>query len=250
LMIGPENLNQPKALTLELMLRTAGKQARGWEGQFTDYISTLRGKYPSLVLNALDNIEVRHEVQRALWPDLIVDGAIGDFGCQVSRHAWSEPFAACLICLFRKPARSSESIAAEATGLLEDRVHCAQEFVTTADVDNAPEEKKQYLRARLGRPVCSVVSEAMIQKLSKDSPSGGFEPSVPFVAGFSACMVVAQVIAHILGSPPRLGTRFQFDFLQGPARGVHYPQDRRKDCLCQRRKNIDRFRALHGLGLQ
>lgn len=86
LMIGPEHLNQPKAPALELMLKTAGRRAKGFECQFADYVSTLNGKYPAVVLNGLDNIDVRHEVQRALWPDLVVDGAIGDFGCQVSRQ--------------------------------------------------------------------------------------------------------------------------------------------------------------------
>lgn len=247
LLIGPEHVNQPKAPTLEAMLKAAGKQARGFEGQFADYVATLDGKYPAVVLNGLDNIDVRHEVQRALWPDLIVDGAIGDFACQVSRHPWNED-AACLICLFKKPVRSGEAIASEASGLAEDRVRQADELVTTADVDAAPEQLREYLRARIGRPICSVVSEAVTQKISQDAQVRGFEPSVPFVAAFSACMVVAQAIAHIADWPPTLDTRFQFDFLQGPAHGEHYPQGRRKDCLCQRRTNIDRLRVVHGLG--
>lgn len=250
LMIGPEHLNQPKGPTLARMLKAAGKQSQGFECQFADYVPTLGGKYPAVVLNGLDNIDVRHEVQRALWPDLIVDGAIGDFGCQVSRHPWHDADTACLICLFRTPVRSGESIAAEATGLGEGRIGQAQDVVTTTDVDDAPEEKREYLRARLGKPVCSVISEAVTQKISQDAAARGFEPSVPFVAAFSACMVVAQAIAHIADWPRKLETRFQFDFLRGPARGEHYPQGRRKDCLCQRRKNIDRIRALHGLSPQ
>lgn len=245
LLIGPEHLNQPKAPTLEAMLKAAGKQARGFEGEFADYVAMLDGKYPAVVLNGLDNIDVRHEVQRALWPDLIVDGAIGDFGCQVSRHPWNED-AACLICLFRKPVRSGQVIAAEASGLTEDRVRQPDELVTTADVATAPEEKRDYLRVRIGKPICSVVSEAVTQKISQDAQVRGFEPSVPFVAAFSACMVVAQAIAHMADWPPTLDTRFQFDFLRGPARGEHYPQGRRKDCLCQRRANIDRLRVIHG----
>jgi molybdopterin/thiamine biosynthesis adenylyltransferase len=247
LLIGPEHLNQPKAPTLARMLKTVGKRAQGFECQFTDYVSTLDGKYPAVVLNGLDNIDVRHEVQRALWPDLIVDGAIGDFGCQVSRHPWHGEDIACLICLFRKPVRSGETVAAEATGLAEDRIRQPQKLVTNEDVDAAPEEKKEYLRSRVGKPVCSVVSESVTQKLSQDALSPGFEPSVPFVAAFSACMVVAQAITHIAGWLPTLEARFQFDFLRGPARGEHYPQGRREGCLCNRRKNIGRLRAAHGL---
>lgn len=247
LLIGPAHLNLAKAPALEAILKAAGKLARGFEGPFAEYAATLDGKYPAVVLNGLDNIDVRHEVQRALWPDLIVDGAIGDFGCQVSRHPWNED-AACLICLFRKPVRSGEFIAVEASGLAEDRVRQPDELVTTADVDAAPEQMREYLRARIGKPICSVVSEAVTQKISQDAQVRGFEPSVPFVAAFSACMVVAQAIAHIADWPPTLDTRFQFDFLQGPARGERYPEGRRKDCLCQRRTNIDRLRKVHGLG--
>ena len=36
----------------------------------------------------MDNIDVRHEVQRTLWPNVVIDGAIGDFMCQVRRHPW------------------------------------------------------------------------------------------------------------------------------------------------------------------
>jgi molybdopterin/thiamine biosynthesis adenylyltransferase len=247
LLIGPEHITRPKAAVLEAMLKVAGKNAQGFYGSFADYAASLKGKYPAVVLNGLDNIDVRHEVQRTLWPDLIVDGAIGDFGCQVSSHPWAKNVA-CLICLFRPPVRSAESVAAEASGLAEDRVRHADEPVSNADVESAPEATKDFLRARVGKPICSVVSEAVAQKISQDTRARGFEPSVPFVAAFSACMVVAETVSYLSGWPSALDTRFQFDFLQGPDRGEQYPQERRADCLCQRRKNIDRLRATHGLG--
>jgi hypothetical protein len=57
---------------------------------------------PTVVLNGLDNISARHQVHRALWPDIVIDGAIGDFTCQVSRHPWPDNVA-CLMCLLREP---------------------------------------------------------------------------------------------------------------------------------------------------
>ncbi len=104
LLIGPEDIGHPKTEVLGRLLRSNGKAAKGFEGTFEMYAVGLNGRYPALVLDGLDNIDVRHEVQRSLWPDLIIDGAIGDFGCQVSRHPWAEDVA-CLLCLFRKPAR-------------------------------------------------------------------------------------------------------------------------------------------------
>jgi len=87
-----------------------------------------------------------------------------------------------------------------------------------------------------------VVQEAMAQKISEERQREGFEPSVPFVACFSACMEMAETVAQICGWPSILEPRFQFDFLRGPAYGQELPQTRRTDCICARRKNIDKLR--------
>lgn len=244
LLIGPQQIPKDKAAIMESIMTTSGKDAEGFVGTFEEYSKSLKGNYPTIVLNGLDNIEVRHEVQRTFWPDLIVDGAIGDFGCQVSCHPWADNVA-CLLCLFRQPVRTAETAASEASGLVIDRVMQPDVPVTEADVAAAPIQKKEFLRARIGKSVCSVVSEAVIQKISEDAHDSGFEPSVPFVAAFSASMVVAQAITHIAGWHSALDTRFQFDFMRGPGYGEQYPQERRTDCICQRRKNINRLRTMH-----
>jgi molybdopterin/thiamine biosynthesis adenylyltransferase len=247
ILIGPDDITVPKAEVLEQCLLSAGKSAKGFDSTFASYAAALGDRYPVLVLNGLDNIDVRHEVQRSLWPDLIVDGAIGDFVCQVSRHPWGED-AACLMCLFREPTRSSELDAIEATGLSHARIGQPDSVVTSDDVAAAPNHMKEYLETHLGKRVCSVVSAAVTQKISREEQARGFEPSVPFVAVFSACMVVAEAIAKVTGWPSVLSSRFQFDFLQGPGRGQMYPQARRGDCLCARTRNIERVRGSHGLG--
>jgi molybdopterin/thiamine biosynthesis adenylyltransferase len=246
ILIGPDDLNKPKAEIMARHLQSAGKFAKGTKATFESYYADLGGNYPRLVLNGLDNIDVRHEVQRSLWPDLIVDGAIGDFGCQVSRHPWGEDIA-CLMCLFRKPERSAEIEASEATGLSKSRVTQPDAIVTEEDITTAPAHRKEYLRTRLGKPICSVVSEAVTQKISTEEQAPGFEPSVPFVASFSACMVLAEAISWMTNCSSVLEPRFQFDFLRGPHRGELYPQGRRADCLCTRHLNIERIRAAHGL---
>jgi len=246
MLVDPTDIGQAKAKVMEEWLKAAGKNAVGMESSFADYADTL-SNYPKLVLNGLDNIDVRHEVQRMLWPDLIVDGAIGDFTCQVSRHLWTDENAACLLCLFRKPCRSAEAVAFGATGLATSRLGIIDAVVTVEDVTAAPKEKQEYLRANLGRPICSVVSEAVTAKISQEEQARGFEPSVPFVAAFSACMVVAEAVAFLARWPSLMETRYQFDFLAGPAYGLQFPEGRRADCLCQRRKNIAKLRAAHGL---
>ena len=116
-------------------------------------------------------------------------------------------------------------------------------LVSTSDVENAPVEKRDFLRACLGRPICSVIQEGIAQKISEDQQQKGFEPSVPFTACFSACMVVAEMIGHIMKWPSVLAPRFQFDFLMGPAYGQELPQGRRTGCVRSRQKNIERARV-------
>jgi molybdopterin/thiamine biosynthesis adenylyltransferase len=245
-LIGPDDLNKPKAEFLASVLKKHNIRAHGFVGEFEQYVSKLR-QFPRIVLNGLDNIDVRHEVQRALWPDIVIDGAIGDFMCQVSRHPWPDDIA-CLICLFQRPAgRPAEEIQSEATGLSKGRLLEPESLVTEADVEAAPRKKQQELRSLIGQPVCSVVQEAMAQKISLEQQEKGFEPSVPFVACFSACMVMTEALAYLCGWDTKLEPRFQFDFLRGPACGLDLPQSRSENCICGRRKNIDWVRAQHGL---
>jgi hypothetical protein len=117
-------------------------------------------------------------------------------------------------------------------------------LITEIDVDRAPAEKREFLRARIGRPVCSVIQEGVALAISAVDQQEGFQPSVPFVACFSACMVVAELVAHLCNWPSIAVPRFQFDFLVGPANGQLLPQERRPDCVCRRRKNIDALRAI------
>jgi hypothetical protein len=199
-------------------------------------------KVPGIVINGLDNIDVRCEVQRSLWPDVVIDGAIGDFTCQASRHPWPDDIA-CLICLFRKPAgRNAADVQSEATGLSPKRLTELNDMITEADVNSVSPERRDFLRSRVGQPLCSVVQEAIAQKISQEQQAEGFEPSVPFVACFSACMVISEVVAHICGWRSILEPRFQFDFLLGPAYGQELSQRRRTDCICARHKNIEGLR--------
>jgi len=246
ILVTPDDVNKPKASSLASILGKCGIRADGFVGPFERYASELR-QFPKIVLNGLDNIDVCHEVQRALWPNIIIDGAIGDFMCQVSRHPWPDDIA-CLICLFQKPAgRPAEEIQSESTGLSKDRLQEPNSLVTEADVEAAPQEKRDALRSSIGHPVCSVVQQAVVQQISLERQEQDFEPSVPFVACFSACMVMTEALGYLCGWDTKLEPRFQFDFLRSPAFGLELPQGRSANCVCGRRKNIDRLRSRRGL---
>ena len=247
ILIGPVDVPKAKAAVMEQYLKQYGVDAEGLTMPFEEFAQAVK-KYPAIVLNGLDNISVRHEVQRSLWPNVVIDGAIGGFTCQVSRHPWPNDVA-CLICLFREPeGKSAEELQAEATGLSSEVLAQPDRLLQEADILAASADKQEFLRARLGRPICSVVQEGVAQKISNDQQAAGFQPSVPFVATFSACMVMAEAVAHICGWPSVLEPRFQFDFLLGPAYGQLVPQERRAACICtQKAKNINAIRTVWGV---
>lgn len=199
--------------------------------------------YPSVVLNGPDNVAARRDVQD-LWPDIMIDGAIGDFACQVVTHVWKNG-TACLKCLFTEPpAPDPNMVASIETGLSLERVRQADSVVTDQDVEQAPAEKREELRAQIGKKICSVVSEAVIAKMSADGQNANFSPSVPFVATMSSAMVVAEFIKYLSGESHRLSRRFYFDILQGPQQGEHLREKPKSNCDCQsRRAIIERWRA-------
>lgn len=193
--------------------------------------------YPSVVLNGLDNITARHDVQD-LWPDITIDGAIGDFACQVVTHVWGLG-AACLKCLFTKPSAPDPILVASLeTGLSPERVRQADSVVTEQDVHQAPAEKREKLRTQIGRTMCSVVSEAAIAKMSAGEHNANFSPSVPFVATMGSAMVVASLIKYLSGELHSLSPRFYFDILQGPQQGEHLWEKPKPNCDCQVRRNL------------
>ncbi len=243
LLIGPQDLGVPKAAFAEKILRDR-LRVKGFHQDLEAFQSRLGSElnYPRVVLTALDNIDARHAAQK-LWPDLIIDGAIGDFPCQVSRHKWGED-SACLMCLFRyPPGQAAETVASLATGLNRSRMQQADEAVTEDDVQAAPANRQEWLRERLGRQICSVVREAVAQQISDDEQRKGFAPSVPFVACMSACMIVAELVKYAAGFSTALKTRYQLDMLSGPLLGSMIPQEKRRDCQCMARcRNIDTWR--------
>lgn len=244
LLVGPSDIGKEKARFAAQLLSPKLRAV-----PFSEDLASFSGRlgkelpYPDLFLAGLDNIDARHELQN-LWPGLILDGAIGDFGCQVSRHPWG-PDIACLMCLFRHPPlQRAEQLASRATGLSETRAQEPFACVTREDVLAAPLPKQDWLEKRVGRPICSVIQEGIAQQLSESAVRPGFEPSTPFVAGLSASMVVGEFLKALCNWPTPLEPRFQFDILRGPAFGQALPQQRRVDCVCTTRvRNIERWRV-------
>jgi hypothetical protein len=247
ILIGPNNLDTPKAVFAAKLLESK-LTTRGFPQDLAEFASTTVKDlpYPKIILNGLDEIDPRHSVQ-SLWPDLIIDGAIGAFACEATLHPWGEDLS-CLYCDFEHPPQRSEQLESELTGLREDRLKDMNLRVTEDDVRAAPAGKREWLSTQVGKEICSVVSEATIEKLSQEKQKEGFRPSVPFVAGLSSCMMVAELIRHTLQWPRILETGFQFDVLAGPQYGMRKAHSRKPTCICIQRKNtIELLREKHGL---
>lgn len=245
LLVGPSDVGRAKAEVAAEQLRDAGIAATGRQEEVSDYRQRVGMDRPAVILNGLDNVEARHEIQ-GLWPDLVIDGAIGPLNAQVSRHPWDEDEdVACLRCLFQLPVIDTTAESVRMTGLRAERVVQGDELVTEQDVVEAPEERREYLRQRLGKQICSIIPSEEIVRLSGGEEEVGFAPSAPFVACLSASMVVGELVKHALGLAPAepLEPRYQIDMLIGPDAGQPLPMGRRADCTCvTRRTNIETLR--------
>jgi len=239
LLIGPKHVTFSKAEILAGFLKKR-LHSLGYHEDVETFSRRLRSDFPipSVVINGLDDVDARHQVQSLLWPELIIDGAIGDFACQVSRHAWNGD-EACLMCAYPKQAgESAIKIERRATGLSELRLLDPDSLVTIADVNAAPEDRRDFLAANLGRTVCSVTREGVAQLISLEKQDQKFQPSVPFVACLSACMVIAELVKHATKVLSPLDGRFQFDSLVGPMAGQMFPERRHSTCSCVTRRSI------------
>lgn len=236
ILIGPKELGAPKVVLAE-KLRTERVAVHGFHETLESFSQRLGNEvpYPRMAMGALDKIDARHALQD-LWPDLLIDGAIGPFLCQVSRHP-IDGDVACVRCLFRHPpGERAEVVASRASGLTIERLATPDAPIDAADLAAAPPDKRDWLAGQIGKQTCSVVSEAVARELS-DAKREGFEPSVPFVACLASSMMVAELVKASLGTELVVEPRFQFDVLRGPSGGVMLPQGRRRDCLCTTRAN-------------
>lgn len=199
-------------------------------------------RLPSVVLSGFDNVEARHAVQD-LWPDLVIDGAIGPkLECQVSTHPWNSA-QACLRCAFELPAgEKAEVVQQRKTGLSASILSDLTRELNADDIAVAAPEKQAWLKEQVGKPICSVLEAA--QALSDKEVDAGFRPSVPFVATMSACMMVTELVRYAMEGAANLQPRFFFSLLWGARLGESYPEDRHTDCTCvTRARNIERVRA-------
>ncbi|MGH2507029.1 MAG: ThiF family adenylyltransferase, partial [Ktedonobacteraceae bacterium] len=152
-LVCPGDIGIAKAVKCATLLAKPGLLATPYVEKVEQYAVRPHAKYKA-VLSALDSVVARHAVQGHLWPDVSIDGAIGDFQAQVFRHIWTKNDA-CLQCYFKEPAIDGDKIAADATGLRLDRIRDQQAVITDADIEQASAEMKPWLIQRRNQTICS-----------------------------------------------------------------------------------------------
>lgn len=252
---GPENWGTSICLTRRSAERGESKAAllAGVAGgrlatrSVTAQIEDFQGAVPAVVLNGFDEVDARHAAQ-ALWADLTIDGAVGPrLECQVSCCPW-ESAVACMKCVFMRPAGEvASAVQSRTTGLSQAMLEAVAQapgdvLLSEEHLVDASPEKAAWLRARLGKPVCSILEEA--SAIAGEAVRAGFRPSVPFVATMSACLMMTELVRYITTGRVRPEPRFQFHMLIGPPTGEFYDEKRGQNCECVRRaRNIDKVRS-------
>ncbi len=200
-----------------------------------------------LVLNGLDDVEARREVQD-LWPAIIVDGGINEIGAAVIQHRLDQKQRACLKCWFEPQRVDERLLQSRLTGLSNTSLTDTGRLLTEEDIAQAAEEKRDWLRKRKseGRTLCSIISEAVLAAKLGVEVQDGFRPSVPFVATAAAAMVVAEAVKAVVFPDAPVVSMFQIAslFLGPEASALKLNRPPSASCQCvAHRKLIDQLRA-------
>jgi len=206
--------------------------------------------YLGLVINGLDRVEPRHAIQDA-WPDVIVDGALRRFQCQLVSYDHGAGYG-CLRCVFDLPAaRDPLAVQAEILGVAAEVI--AQDMeITAVHVAAAPEAKRPFLQTKVGERAHAVACARAIEMkgMFADNTEADFAPSVPFVATMTAVLVMGDVVRRIMRLPHRT-RRFQFDVLVGPDRALKISEKAKVSCRCQKRAGaIEKLREARATRLR
>jgi hypothetical protein len=182
---------------------------------------------PELVISALDNATVRHQVQR-LWAPITIDLAAEGLTSQLIIKRRDDN-GMCLIEAHTDRAGADAELAelAAATGLSVERLRDFESQITEEDIVAASPDKRPGLEEarRRRRPICGRVGDL---DLNEEEYTSDFTPAVPFVTAFAGVVGAAQTLKAKI--EPLSSLHFQFSFGSYRSRVLEIPSA--EDCEC------------------
>lgn len=231
-------LGQPKAMRLAQWLQSkCGLNATGEKAFIEDVnISEITpGFAVDLILNGLDDIDARRYSQ-SLWPSVIIDGGINEFGAAVTQYRLEQPNHACLRCWFEPPKSDKGTELREIIGLDINASTDMGRTITDEDIAAAPPEKRAQLieHKKQGKTLCSIVSEAALASRLGVNVEDGFRPSAPFIATASASLVLAEAVKSLAFPTEPVTSMFQIAnlFLGPDLTSIKLDKDPIPGCQC------------------
>ena len=194
-----------------------------------------------LIFNGLDDVPARHDAQ-LLWPSVIVDGGINAIGAGVVTHRLDHPEGACLRCTFSVSLKDEKGLQSKATGL--SRASLASDLgrpLTSADVEQAEEGRRPWLRARLaeGKTLCATITEAQSELQLGVELEEGFQPSAPFVATASAALMIGEALKALVYPEAEYNHSFQLaNLFLGPSSSVASLRRSSPTCDCVTHRSL------------
>lgn len=114
----------------------------------------VRALSPELVIDGLDDVGARHDVQLA-WPTLLLDGGISDIGFAVVQHRLDDRGLACLRCTFELPQVDHRAQQETWTGLIRESLGNIDRLLTEEDIARADPEKRAWLEEQCASGRCA-----------------------------------------------------------------------------------------------
>jgi hypothetical protein len=231
-------IGSPKAGCLSDWLQERSAiQASGEQGLIASARSSqlVKSMNVDLVLNGLDEVAARHDAQ-LLWPSVLIDGGINAIGAGVVTHRLDHPEGACLRCTFSTPSKNEKDAQTAATGLSTQSLASDQgRLLTSADIEEAEESKRPWLRAKLaeGKTLCATITAAQSELQLGIDIEEGFRPSAPFVATASAALMIGEMLKALIYRESKFNQSFQLaNVFLGPSSAVASLRKPNATCEC------------------
>ena len=204
--MGTADLGEPKAKMLASHLQAPGLQVEHF-GMTSEQYARQTRRAPAVVLNRVwTTFRATPGSAHALAGHCRRRRRSGDFTCQVSRHPWPDDSGVPEVCLFREPASAPVGkYRCRRRDCRRTALFRPDDLLSASDVERAPRDKEEFLRARSAKPICFVIQEGVALNSRRKSTRRASSPPSRYRL-LHACIVIAEMVAHLMKWPSAPGT--------------------------------------------